>query len=86
MDAAIMLLKTHWPLDKKAPIRALTVGVTHLCSADAVTEQVSFFGETETGKPREQREKLEKTIDALREKLGNNAVSFGFPIRDDDEN
>jgi len=78
MDAALLLLKTHWPLHQKTPIRALTVGVGNLCDADTVTEQLSLFDDAQPRKQRENQEKLEKTIDAIRKKMGRNAISFGF--------
>ena len=84
MDTAIDILKTNWPLHEKKPIRALTVGVGHLCDADTVTEQISLFDSVETGKQRQTQEKLEKTIDAIRNKMGQSAISFGFHPSNDD--
>ena len=83
MDCAKALLVQHWPLNEKAPIRAMTVGVTNLCPEDTVTEQISLFVEDQPQHRRENQEKLERAIDQIRNKLGKQAISMGFHTQDE---
>lgn len=85
MDHAMHLLTIHWLVNKKMPIRALTVGAGHLIPADEANEQLSMFSDPEASHQRENLEALEKTIDKIREKMGSKAIIFGFQtcIRDD---
>ena len=76
------IVRTHWSIGERAPIRALTAGVTHLVPTDQATEQLNLFAMAGMGeKPamdREKQEKIESTIDELREKFGKGSITLGF--------
>ena len=78
-DVAMKLIRDNWRIG--SPIRAITVGVAKLVPADEATEQLDLFdlmGEKkETGKAREKQDKMEAAVDALRQKMGNTAVTLG---------
>ena len=78
-DVAMRLIRDNWRIG--SPIRAITVGVAKLVPADEATEQLDLFdlmGEKkETGKAREKQDKMEAAVDALRQKMGNTAVTLG---------
>ena len=84
LDAAMRLARENWPIDRGAPIRALTVGVSRLVPSDEATEQLSLFempgGEEKAYEKRRRQEKLESAIDGLRARFGRDAVSFSWPI------
>lgn len=84
LDAAMRLARENWPIDRGAPIRALTVGVSRLVPSDEATEQLSLFempgGEEMAYEKRRRQEKLESAIDGLRARFGRDAVSFSWPI------
>ena len=80
-DAALKLVKRHWTIGEGMPIRALTVGVSHICPAEEAGEQLSLFDlgmGADGGLRREKREKLEAAVDALRLKHGKGAITLGF--------
>ena len=78
-DTALKLIAENWRTGD--PIRAITVGVGHLVPANEATEQLDLFdlvGDgAESGKMREKLDKVEAAMDALRQKMGNNAVTLG---------
>ena len=84
-DVAMKLIREHWRIG--APVRAITVGITRLVPADEATEQMDLFdlmGEKkETGKAREKQDKMEAAVDALRQKMGNTAVTLGIHENED---
>ena len=84
-DVAMKLIREHWHIG--VPIRAITVGVTKLVPADQAAEQMDLFdlmGEKqETGKAREKQDKMEAAVDALRQKMGNAAVTLGVQQNED---
>ena len=87
LDTAMQLMRNNWNIGSSAPVRALTVGVTHLVPADQASEQLSFFDigmETE-GKQvnREKQEKLEAAVDRLRQKHGSSTITRGFRDNED---
>ncbi len=71
--AACRLLESSWDMTK--PIRMFTVTGLGIIPEDEAAEQISFF--EENTKKRQKREKLEKTIDSIRDKYGKNSVTFG---------
>jgi len=85
-DVAMNLVRQNWSIGEGAPIRALTVGVTHLCSEADAAEQLSLFdlglGE-QRGPDREKREKLEAVVDDLRRKHGRGSITLGFMENDE---
>ena len=68
-EAAMELIRDSWNF--KLPIRMLSVTGCNLIAEDTA-EQISFFDESD--KKREKTEKLEKTVDLLREKFGNDII------------
>ena len=73
-DTAIDIIKGSWNMDE--PIRMLTITAMNLVAADAC-EQVSLFQDNQ------QTEKLEKTIDAIRNKYGTGAIKLGTNMKND---
>ena len=78
-DVAMKLIREHWRAG--VPIRAITIGVSKLIPAEAAAEQTDLFdllGEKrESGRAREKQDRMEAAVDALRQKLGNTAVTLG---------
>ena len=77
----MQLLRDNW--DMTRPVRLLSVTGSELVNADEeIVEQLSLFGaETTDGKSpkdREKQEKIESTIDELREKFGKGSITLGF--------
>lgn len=76
---AMQLIREHWQIGSAHPIRALTVGITHLCHADEIAEQISIFDLSGAAREdREKREKLEAAVDQLRQKHGSRKITLGF--------
>ena len=72
---AMELITENWDYDK--PVRLLSVTGADLCPEDTeVVEQFSLF---EQGEPNnsENQEKLEKTMDEIRNRFGKGAIGFG---------
>ena len=68
-----------------APIRLLNVTALHLTEAEETYEQTDLFAGGETSRSRRQ-ERLEQTMDAIRDKFGAGAISYGGvrPLRRED--
>ena len=80
-DAAMGILADSW--NPNAPIRMLTLTGTNLVPADeAPGEQLSLF-EHSRQEERKKQEKLETTLDAIREKFGKDAVSICGVLQND---
>ncbi len=84
-EIAMRLIRGNWTIGEKAPIRAITVGVTKLLPSDQAGEQMDIFdllGTTNVGKPikaqREKHEKLEATVDSIRRRFGNQMITLGY--------
>ncbi|MEG0392659.1 MAG: DNA polymerase IV [Anaerovoracaceae bacterium] len=78
INAAMELIQGHWDMEK--PIRLLTITAINLCD-ETEEEQlslVSFLSED-----REKSEKIDRTLDSIREKYGNKAISFGRVLNND---
>lgn len=77
-DTAMQIIGRSWKL--RDPIRMLTITAINLCDENQA-QQLSLFSEenilTEKG------EKVERTMDAIREKFGDEAISFGSVINND---
>ncbi len=86
LDTCMDILRTHWHIGEKAPIRALTAGVTHLLPADQATEQLDLFALAGMGeKPamnREKQERLEAAMDKIRLKHGNSSIRMGYAVNE----
>lgn len=75
-EAIALALKLWTP---PTPIRAITVTAIQLTSERSAFEQVNLFAQTNSSK-REQQEKLEHTMDQIRNKYGRSAIRFGTTI------
>ena len=78
--AALELITASWNI--KSPIRALTITGQNLVGEDVVAEQLSLF-EEEAAPRRERLEKLEHTMDKIRHKYGDGAITFTSAVRED---
>ncbi len=83
-EVAMQLIRDNWPIGEKAPIRAITVGVTKLLPADQAGEQLDLFDFLESPNmampstaKREKQEKLEATVDSIRKRFGNTTITLG---------
>lgn len=88
-EVAENLVHSHWRIGPGAPIRALTVGVTHLSSGDDVPQQLSLFdfglshSDEKANVNRERQERLEAAVDLLRQKHGRKSITLGFIENED---
>lgn len=76
--AAIEIISSSWRL--RDPIRMLTITAINLCD-ETESEQLSIFDLN--NHTRQEREKVERTIDDIRAKFGDNAINFGRVINND---
>jgi DNA polymerase-4 len=83
-QVAIKLVEKHWRIGPTAPIRAMTVGLTHLVPTEEIVEQLNLF-DTGLENPsmdgkvdRARQERLEAAVDLLRQRHGAHAISLGF--------
>ena len=79
-EVAIRLIEENWRTGD--PIRAITVGVSRLVPGNEAAEQLDLFdlmgASTQAGsRDRERQDKMEAAVDALRQKMGNTAVTLG---------
>jgi DNA polymerase-4 len=74
IDTSIKIIKEVWDLNK--PIRMLTITAINLESSNNY-EQLNIFDDTNK---KNRNEKIEKTIDDIRNKYGYNAISSGASI------
>ena len=78
-EVAMKLILDNWYIGD--PIRAITVGVSKLFPSRDATEQLDLFdlvGENQNSeKTRQRQDKMEAAVDALRQKMGNMAVTLG---------
>lgn len=83
-EVAIKLITKHWRIGTMAPIRAMTVGITHLVPSEEIVEQLSLLDigleNSSMGRraERERLERLEAVVDRLRQKHGTDTISLGF--------
>ncbi len=73
-SCAYEILCEQWKSGK--PIRSLTVTASGLASKSEASRQLSFF-DIETNDSNEKEEKIEKTIDNIRQKFGSRAIVAG---------
>lgn len=76
---AMQLIEASWHIGK--PIRMLTITAQKLTPEHLAVEQTSLFDENRT--QREKRERLEKTVDNIREKFGHSSVLPGSVVGND---
>jgi DNA polymerase-4 len=84
-EVAMQLIRDNWFIGEKAPIRAITVGVTKLLPADQAGDQIDMFdllGASNPAKPgtaqREKQEKLEAAVDIIRKRFGSSTITLGY--------
>ncbi len=79
-DVVMEIIGESW--NEKAPIRMLTITGANLVGGEHYGEQLSFFEERPNFN-REKQEKLENTLDQIREKYGKNSVELGGILKND---
>ena len=77
-DTAMDLITSSWKEDK--PIRSITVTGMNLILAEEAMEQLSLFDQT-PDIDRERLEKLDQTVDELRQRFGKDVIGSGGRIR-----
>lgn len=77
-NVALGIIKTSWPENK--PIRMLTITGINLTDHDDI-RQLSLFDSN--GQIYENNKNLEKTMDEIRNKFGDNSISFGITLNND---
>ncbi len=85
-EVAIRLIEENWRTGD--PIRAITVGVSRLVPGNEAAEQLDLFDLMGTAqqagsRSRERQDKMEAAVDALRQKMGNTAVTLGIHRNDE---
>ena len=74
LAAAMDLIDGAWKFPN--PIRLISVTAIHLTPWDQAYEQVDLFGSRESHGSQRQ-EKIERTMDAIRDKFGSGAIAYG---------
>lgn len=77
LETAFALIQTSWRAN--APVRALTVTAQNLVSKNEASEQLNLFS-TGAIPQRDKLERLEKTVDHLRQKYGRDALSLASTV------
>ena len=77
-DAALELLLSSWNL--KLPIRALTVTAQNLVDEADAGEQLDLFA-AGAAPHRDKLERLERTMDKIRDKYGGTAITFASAVQ-----
>lgn len=75
---AIEIIRSAWRMQD--PIRMLTITAINLCDENE-DQQLSLFDMTRQS--REKGEKVERTIDTIRAKFGDSAITFGRVLNND---
>lgn len=83
IDLSMQLLLGHWPMDK--PVRLLSVTAANLLPEDQSCEQLSLFDAAEDIQKRDRQHKLDQTVDALRQKFGDQSVVFAHSVKKKDK-
>ena len=83
-SVVLQLIGANWAIGEKAPIRAMTLGVTKLVPAEQAGEQTDLFDSLAlpgAAKPtqarREKMEKLEAAVDLIRRRFGSAMIALG---------
>jgi len=79
-DISMELIRSCW--SEKAPIRAITITGAHLTPSEQTIEQLTIFGD-KYNLNKEKLEKLDNTVDKIREKYGRQIIGLGNLIKDD---
>lgn len=78
-ETTLGLLRAHWPMDK--PVRLLTVTVANLLPENQSCEQLSLFDSAADVQSRQKQRDLDRAVDALRQRFGNQSVIFANSVR-----
>ena len=84
IETSMALLRTHWQMDK--PVRLLSVTAANLLPENQSCEQLSLFESADAVKRRDRQHKLDQTVDALRQRFGDQSVVFAHSVKKKDEN
>lgn len=79
LDTSMQLLRANWSMDK--PVRLLSVTAAQLLPENQVCEQLSLFEATEALQKRDKQQRLDKAVDALRQRFGSDSVMFGYAVK-----
>ena len=79
LSAAMEIYHAEWQSDR--PIRMLTVTAQNLVAASETHEQISIF--EEENEQREKQGELERTIDRIRQRFGQDALRYGSTLGGD---
>ncbi len=77
---AFNILQNEWKTGK--PIRMITVTATNLVKSNTISEQIDFFGESNS-ELREKNEKREVAVDEIRKKFGSDSIVKASVIDND---
>ncbi|MEG1878653.1 MAG: DNA polymerase IV [Pseudoflavonifractor sp.] len=77
-DGALELISAAWNL--RAPIRALTITGQNLMAEAEASEQMDLFSANAMPQ-RDKLERLEHTVDKIRDKFGGNAITFASAVK-----
>ena len=78
MEESYKLIRENWKMGE--PIRHITVTVSDF-DREGIVSQMSFFDAIDTAS--EKLSNIERSIDKIRERFGNSAISFGSNINND---
>lgn len=82
LDASLFLLQKNWHPGKSKPLRALGIRVTNLTDRDYPTQISLFDDESSCSK----YEKLDRAIDHIRERFGEDSVVKALLLKEDKDN
>lgn len=79
LETAMQLLRANWSMDK--PVRLLSVTAAQLLPETQACEQLSLFEAADAMQKRDKQHQLDQTVDALRQRFGNDSVMFGYAVQ-----
>ena len=79
IDTSMALLRAAWQLDK--PVRLLSVTAANLLPESQACEQLSLFESADAIAQRDRQHRLDQTVDALRQRFGNQSVMFAHTVK-----
>ena len=79
IDTSMALLRAAWQLDK--PVRLLSVTAANLLPESQACEQLSLFESADAIAQRDRQHRLDQTVDALRQRFGNQSVMFAHAVK-----
>ncbi len=78
-NAAIDIISSSWNL--RMPIRAITITASNLVSETAAVDQLSFINATRYDRAKQER--IETTVDRIRDRYGKKAISIAGIMKND---